>query len=309
MRAELLDALFREAVSAIDTGDLDALERLLARSPRLAVERLKSPGAWLRSQIGQALDGFFSSPYLLWFVTEDAVRTGKLPTNVAAIARAIIEAARRAGARNLQKQLDSTLNFAVCSPVGRENGLQLQLLDVLIDDGASMEGAPVQALICHNSAAAQHLLKRGARLSLPAAVCLELWDDVARLGQVATAREKQIALALAALNGKSRGLASLLPLGVDVNAFSTGFYTHATPLHHAVWSGSLDAVKVLVEAGANLATKDKAENATPLGWAEYALTLPQRGESGKQYAEIADYLRAKGAPHKPGPQTAGAVGA
>ena len=173
MRASLLDSLFRDALSAIDAGDLAALERLLAQYPQVAVERLKSPGAWLRSQIGPALERFFKHPYLLWFLTEDAVRTGKLPPNVGAMAGAIIEAARRAGGRNLQKQLDSTLHFAVCSPVGREDGLQLQLLDVLVDAGASLEGAPVQALICHNEAAARHLLKRGARLTLPAAVCLE----------------------------------------------------------------------------------------------------------------------------------------
>lgn len=293
---ELLDSLFREAVAAIDAGDIVTLERLLAEHPRLARDRLKSPGAWLRSQIGAALDGFFKHPYLLWFLTEDAVRTGKLPANVGALARVIIQAARRGGFKNLQQQLDSTLHFAVCSPIGREDGLQLELLDVVIAAGASTDGASVQALICYNAAAAEHLLKRGDKLTLPAAVCLERWDDVARLGQVATARDKQVALALAALNGKSQGLARLLPLGVDLNAFSTGFYTHATPLHHAVWSGSLDAVKVLVEAGANLATKDKAEHATPLGWAEYARSLPERREPGKQYAEIAAYLRGKGAP-------------
>lgn len=210
--------------------------------------------------------------------------------------RAIIEAARRVGAKHLQKQLDSTLHFAVCSRVGRENGRQVELLDVLIDAGASTVGAPVQALICCNPAAAEHLLKRGATLTLPAAVCLERWDDVTRLGRTASARDKQLALALAALNGKSQGLARLLSLGVDVNAFSTGFYTHATPLHHAVWSGSLEAVKVLVEAGANLATRDKAEHGTPLGWAEYARSLPERSEPGRQYAEIVAYLREKEAP-------------
>lgn len=294
--AELLDTLFREAVAAIDAGDVVALERLLVQHPRLVRDRLKSPGAWLRGQIGSALDGFFRRPYLLWFVTEDAVRTGQLSANVAAVARVIIHAARRAGVKDLQEQLDSTLHFAVCSPIGREDGRQLELLDVLIDAGASTDGAPVQALICYNSAAAEHLLKRGAELTLPAAVCLELWDEMRRLAPEASATEKQVALGLAALNGKSEGLARLLPFGVDLNAFTSGFYSHATPLHHAVWSGSLEAVKVLVEAGANLATKDKAEHATALGWAEYAQTSPDAASVGKQYREIAAYLREKGAP-------------
>jgi len=289
------DALFREALAAIDAGDLAALERLLALHPRLALERLESPGEWLRGQIGPPLDGFFARPYLLWFLTEDAVRTGRLATNVASLAGAIIRAARRDGGDDLQELLDTTLHFAVCSPIGREDGRQLELVDALVDEGASLGGSPVQALICHNRAAAEHLLRRGAELTLPAAACLERWDDVARLGPVADAATKQMALALAALNGCADGLARLLGLGVDVNDFSTGFYTHGTPLHHAVWSGSLDAVKVLVDAGARLDTRDRAFDGTPLGWAEYAQGLPERAERRPQFAAIAAYLREAGA--------------
>jgi ankyrin repeat protein len=286
-----LDGLFRQAVAAIDAGDVPTLEHLLEAHPELVRERLTAPGEWLHSQIGGALDGFFRDPYLLWFVTEDAVRTGRLSPNVAAIARIIIDAARRTGVPDLQHQLDSTFHFAVCSPIGRDNGRQLELLDVLIDEGASMEGGPVQAFICHNEAAARHLVARGARLTLPAALCLGMWDDMAALAPRATAEDRQVALGLAALNGKAEALSKLLPLGVDLDAFTSSFYSHATPLHHAVWSGSLEAVKVLVEAGANLTTRDKAEEATPRGWAEYAATGPTAKTQGKQFAEIAAYLR------------------
>ena len=292
---KLVDTLFRKAVSAIDAGDVASLEVLLAERPRLVRDRLTSPGQWVRGQIGEALDGFFKDPYLLWFTTEDAVRTGKLSANVGAVANAIIEAAKRERVPDLQQQLDTTLHFAVCSPIGREDGRQLELIDALVDAGASMDGAPVQALICYNAAAAEHLLERGATLTLPAALCLDRWEDVSRLGPTSSVEDKQIALGLAALNGKSEGLAKLLSLGVDVNAFNTLFYTHATALHHAVWSGSLDAVKVLVEAGADLTTKDKAWDSTPLGWAEYAQTLPRAASPGKQYREIAAYLGEKGA--------------
>ena len=295
MTGDQLDALFRDAVAAIDGGNVATLEKLLRQHPELVRERLTAPGDWVRSQIGRALDGFFKDPYLLWFVTEDAVRMGQLSANVAAVASTIIDAARRAGVPDLQHQLDSTFHFAVCSPTGREDGRQLELLDVLIDAGASTEGGPVQAFICYNDAAARHLIRRGARLTLPAALCLGLWDDVASLAPQATAEEKQMALGLAALNGKAEALSRLLPLGVDLDAFTSGFYSHATPLHHAVWSGSLAAVKVLVEAGAKLTTRDKAEDATPLGWAEYAKTLPAGQTLGKQFREIAAYLRERGA--------------
>lgn len=294
MASDNLDALFRDALAAIDAGDVARLDTLLQQHPELVRERLTAPGEWLRSQIGGALDGFFKDPYLLWFVTEDAVRTGKLSASVGAIARTIIDAARRTGVPDLQHQLDSTFHFAVCSPVGRDDGRQLELLDVLMDAGASTDGGPVQAFICYNEAAARHLIARGARLTLPAALCLGMWDAVAALSPQATAEEKQVALGLAALNGKAEALSRLLPLGVDLDAFTSGFYSHATPLHHAVWSGSLAAVKVLVEAGAKLTTRDKAEHATPLGWAEYAGTLPARASEGKQFSEIAAYLRERG---------------
>ena len=65
---------------------------------------------------------------------------------------------------------------------------------------------------------------------------------------------------------------------------SPDLYSHATPLHHAVSAGSLDAVRVLVEGGARLDTRDTAYGGTPLGWAEYA-------GNKDPHAGIAAYLR------------------
>ncbi|HET7559837.1 MAG TPA: ankyrin repeat domain-containing protein, partial [Limnochordia bacterium] len=73
-------------------------------------------------------------------------------------------------------------------------------------------------------------------------------------------------------------------LGIDIDAVSPDLYAHATPLHHAVYSGSLEAVRVLVEAGARLDVRDTAYRSTPLGWAEHSRGKPS-------YDEIADYLR------------------
>ena len=77
----------------------------------------------------------------------------------------------------------------------------------------------------------------------------------------------------------------MIGLGVHLDVPCASLYSHATALHHAVCSGSLDAVKVLVEAGADLATKDTIYEGTPLGWAEY----------GKQ-VEIVAFLREKRGP-------------
>jgi hypothetical protein len=287
------DPLFREAVSAIDAGDVPALERLLAEHPGLVRDRLTSPGPWLRDQVSPALDGFFKKPYLLWFVAEDPVRNGKLPRNIAEVTRAIIQAARREGARTLQKQLDYALRLVAWSGVAADCGVQIELIDTLVDAGASTDGAPDAALVNGHVAAAEHLVRRGAPLTLATALSLGRWDDVSLLAEGASPREKQSAFVLAALRGNAEALRRLLALGVDVNLPSKDLYAHATPLHHAVCSGSLDAVKVLVQAGARLGTRDKAEKATPLGWAEYYLETSGRSERAGRYAEIAAYLRDK----------------
>ncbi len=289
---ETLDNLFRVAVSAMDAGDLATLQRLLGEHPRLVCDRIDSPGDWLRDTVGDALDGFFQRPYLLWFVAEDPVRNGKLPGNIAEVARAIIQAAERQGVDSLQEQLDYALRLVAWSWIARDCSVQTVLIDVLIDAGASPgDTITHDALINGNFAAAERLVERGANLTLATALCLERWDDVARLGPTASGRDKQVALVLAALNGKAEALARLLDLGIDLNAYSTDIYTHATALHHAVSSGSLDAVKVLVEAGAELGTKDRAWDGTPLEWAEHYSREAKGEGAGKLYPEIAVYLR------------------
>jgi len=291
---EHLDSLFREAVSAIDAGDVAELERVLTAHPELARERLTSPGAWLRDKVGGALNGFFKDPYLLWFVAEDPVRNGKLPGNIGQVTRTIIQAAERKGSDTPREQLDYALQLVSWSWIAKQCGVQIELLDVLIDAGASPDGNPENALVNGHYAAAEHLVKRGATLTLATALCLGRWDDVRRLAQTTSARDKQFALILAALNGKAEALRSLIGLGVDLNGVSPDLYSHATALHHAVWSGSLDTVRVLVEAGADMSKRDANHDGTPLDWAEYGQREQAGDERGKRFAEIAAYLREQG---------------
>jgi hypothetical protein len=290
---EMIDRLFREAVSVIDAGDVAGLEHLLVAHPRLVRDRLESPGAWLRDTVGGALDGFFKHPYLLWFVAEDPVRNGKLPGNIAHLASVIIEAAQRERAENLREQLDYALSLVSWSWIARECQVQIELIDVLVDAGAHLDGNPENALVNSNFAAAEHLVQRGAMLTLSTALCLGRWEDVQRLSQTASARDRQVGLILAALKGKADALRAVIDLGVDLNRPSPDLYSHATALHHAVHSGSIDAVTVLVEAGADLGVRDTAYDGTPLGWAEH-LQQGASDEQAKRYSEIAAYLRQAG---------------
>jgi peptide-methionine (S)-S-oxide reductase len=285
-----LDAGFRDAVAAIDAGDVAGLERLIAATPALVRDRLASPGGWLRDKVGGALDGFFQRPYLLWFVAEDPVRNGTLPANIAAVARAIVDAARRESSANLQEQVDYALTLVSWSWIARQHGVQLDLIDVLVDAGAAFDGNQNNALVNGNFEAAGHLVKRGANLTLEVAVCLGWREDVDRLLPMASAEQKQMAFVLAALHGKAPSLRRMIEAGADLNAPSKGLYAHATPLHHAVCSGSLEAVQVLVEAGANVNVKDSAWGGTPLGWAHHYVSEDKGDRPEKQYAEIAAYL-------------------
>jgi hypothetical protein len=278
--AASFDQLFQQAVTAIDHGDINTLQQLLVDHPELVRERLHSPGAWLREQIGQALDGFFKNPYLLWFVTEDVVRNDTLPTNIVEVTNTIIQAMKQHQVDSMQEQLDFTLLLTAWSGVAHRCNVQIPLMDALIDAGASVKPVPNNALVNGHFAAAEHAVQRGAPLTLASALCLDRWDEASQLVQTATPEQKQFAFVLCALNGRAKALSWLLPHGVDINKPCPDLYSHGTPLHHAVWSGSLDAVKVLVEAGASLDTKDTAWNGTPLGWAEYG-----------ERKEIADYLR------------------
>lgn len=292
---ESLDALFQQAVSAIDAGDVTALEHLLAAHSELVRERLDSPGAWLRDKVGHALDGFFQRPYLLWFVAEDPVRNGKLPHNIAQIARVIIQAAQRGGVDSLGEQLHYALRLVCWSWIARECGVQIQLIDVLTDAGAAVDATHSDAAIYNgNFAAAAHLLELGAPLTLSTALCLGRWADAERLARTSSLGEKQDAFVLAALKGQAEALRRMLALGVDPTTVSAQTQSHGTALHHAVWSRSLEAVRVLVEAGADLNRRDTIYGATPLGWATHAEQEEKEESRAKQYAEIAAYLREKG---------------
>jgi hypothetical protein len=278
-----LDSLFQESVAAMDLGDLSRLEALLNSYPQLVHRRLEEPGPWLVNQVGKALNGFFHHPYLLWFVAEDPVRNNRLAPNIVLMAEAIIRVAKQQKVESLPQQLEYAVRLVAWSVVARKYGLQIPLLDLLIDTGAPPDVAN-EALVNGNIDAALHLVGRGAKISLATALCLGIWEEADRLGPGSSAGEKQFSLVLCALNGKAEALSRLLSMGVQVNQPSIDLFPHGTPLHHSVCSGSLDTVRILVEAGADLQAKDTVFHGTPLGWAEY-----------EKQEEIASYLKKNGA--------------
>jgi len=274
--------LFNEAIAAIDCGDITLLESLLEKHPELVSERA-----------GEPREGYFKNPYLLWFVADNPIRIEKLPPNIVAITRLLIRFVKSEAPSSEQEQLDYALGLVATGRIPKECGVQIEMMDLLIDAGAT-PGGGAGALANGNIAAAEHLIKRGGKLKLTTAVGLERMDDIRRLAPQASRNEQLAAITAAAFFGKPHLISLLLGMGVDPNGYpegSEGFHSHATPLHQAVCSGSLESVKTLVEAGAKLDAPDKIYDGTPLGWARHMKTDNHYNEAAKNnFTLIEEYL-------------------
>jgi len=102
--SDIADPLFREAVEAIDTGNIEKLEQLLQQYPQLVTKHLDTPNE----------EGYFKNPYLLWFIADNPIRNEKLPANIEAITLTIIKALQKNTVDNYQFQIDYTLGL-VCT--------------------------------------------------------------------------------------------------------------------------------------------------------------------------------------------------
>ncbi|MFL5810156.1 MAG: ankyrin repeat domain-containing protein [Flavisolibacter sp.] len=279
--ADISDPEFRKAIDAIDAGDHLALLQILEENPALVGKRLDQPDK-----------GYFARPYLLWFVAENPIRHEKLPSNVAEITQLIIRFVRLHAADSLQSQLDYTLALVATGRVARESGMQIKLIDLLVDEGAQ-PGNGHGALAHGNADAARRLIERGGEMTLTTAIGLDKKEDIERFLNFATAEEKQIGLIAAAYLKKPGVIRLLIESGVNLNSLieaSSGFHSHASALHQAVYSGLLQSVKLLVENGASLNVEDTVYHGTPLDWARYMKQNEKNKKQKKNFEEIERYL-------------------
>jgi len=281
---DITDPLFRQAVEAIDSGDIATVKRLLQANPGLATKRLESP-----------TEGYFARPYLLWFVADNPIRHNKLPANITEIAQAIIVVLKDCGDENYQHIIDYTMGLVVTGRIPKECGVQIPLMELLVSNGAQVKGSVLGSIGQHNFEAAEWLLSKGSDYDVATAVGLNRFDDAQQLATTATPAQLYVALVVAAFFGRVNMIAMLIAAGADVNGSATGkdfggFHGHASPLHQAIYSGSLEAVRLLIEANASLTATDKAYNGTPLGWAMYMQTEEVDDNAKAQYKAIENYL-------------------
>lgn len=283
--SDIQDPIFLLSVKALDEGRLDDLRQLVEQHPYLVRDRLNTPNE----------EGYFKAPYLLWFVADNPVRNERLPDNALETLNFLIDAVKRESPDTFKQQIDYALGLIATGRTPRESGQQIAMMDALIDAGAT-PGGGMGAIAHGNIEAANHLIDRGGKLSFAAAMILDRQADVDQLFNSASDNEKLTALTAAAFYGKTDQLKFLLGKGVPPNGYpdkGQGFHSHATPLHQAVYSGSLEVIRMLVEAGARLDITDKVYNGTPLGWAIYAQTETDNETEKIKYREIADYLKEK----------------
>jgi ankyrin repeat protein len=266
-------ARFEAAVEAVVAGDLPALAASLRHDPGLV---------HARSTRVTCFDPPEHRATLLHYVAANGVENfrQKTPPNAVEVARALLEAGAEPDAlAHMYGGECTTMAMLVSSSPPADAGLQVPLVHVLVDFGASVNAvgtgawtSPVMsALVFGFRDAAEALVGRGASVdTVAAAAGLGRADDARMLLADAGAVDRHRALALAAQNGQAEVVGVLLDAGEDPNRYNPeGVHSHGTPLHHAALAGHDDVVRLLVVRGARLDIRDTLWHSTPLGWAEY----------------------------------------
>jgi len=258
-RPVIRDPAFRAAVTALQGGDVAALARLLDGEPRLLRERILEPDCYREAGRSQ----YFRDPKLFWFIANNPTLMKRMPDNIVAVADAMI-------ARGVnQADLDYTLELVMTSSPAREQGLQVPLLERLIEAGATPTARALDMTLAHRELEPiQALLQAGQPMTAPIAAALGKTDRLEGLLSAVSAEEIQNAFGMAVINGQTEAARLALDAGADVNAFLP-VHRHSTALHQAAIDENLELMELLVERGARTDIADKLWSSTPLGWANH----------------------------------------
>lgn len=252
---EYLDALgrqdpttqrFERAIDAIVTGDVSALTALLRDTPGLIHQRSTRAHA----------------STLLHYVSANGVENYRqvTPPNSVDVARVLLDAGADVDAESgAYGGGSTTLGLTATSAHPRLAGVQIALMDLLIDRGAQIgvisgrSGMVRDALANGCPEAALHLIQRGANeQSIVGAAGLGRLDAVRSLFDAATEESRADALLIAAQCNRDAVVRFLLEKGVSVHSFNG-----MTALHWAAANCNMALMQLLVERGARLETKNE----------------------------------------------------
>jgi len=276
-------------------GDRARLEGLLDAEPELVRARFTTAAV--------PYDGYFHGATLLHHVAANPF-ISELPEEIVDLTRILlargseVDAVTRQGPSQPDDIGWTALGLVATSSEARRCGHQRALMETLIGAGADANardgGCVMGALYYGESAAAELLAARGARLDLAAAAGV---GDVERVRSLLAAEDRSgdglesprrlahysrvpwpedadradvlgLALVYAALHGRVDVIRLLLEAGADPN-HRPPFDHRGTPLHWAVMGDRPDSVRALLEAGADRELRDLEHDSTPAGWAAH----------------------------------------
>ncbi|SPE41351.1 hypothetical protein SBA3_4230003 [Candidatus Sulfopaludibacter sp. SbA3] len=257
---------FESAVEAVVSGEGSALAQLLQADSEL-----------VRARATRA-----TRATLLHYVAANGVEEErqKTPPNAVEIAGLLLTAGAEVDAlADMYGGQYTTMSMLVSSSPPAQAGVQVPLVETLLDFGASIEGqgtgqwrSPLMTALAFGFLdAAQTLFRRGARAdNIAAAAGLGHLADARQMLASANARDRHRALALAAQHGHLDIVRLLLDAGENPSRYNPdGNHPHSTPLHQAVWAGHDAVVRLLAERGANLEMRDTVYHGTPRDWAAH----------------------------------------
>ncbi len=196
----------------------------------------------------------------------------------------------------------STLGLTATSYHPEAAGVQLELLDLLLKHGSSIDpsdrGSAVNGCLRNGRGlAADFLASRGARLDLEGAsgvgrldVVRTFFDGDGRLKSGSTQIQKSAGFAWACEFGRTEVVAFLLQKGMDADARLT--QRGETGLHWAAYGAHVEIVKLLLEHVTRVDVKDESHQGTPLEWALFAWSNSDKTKHSDYYQAIAMLARA-----------------
>jgi hypothetical protein len=298
-RASSPVSAFEAAASAIVTGDVTTLKRLLREHPTLI--RARSTREHRAT--------------LLHYVAANGVENYRqvTPKNIAEITEILLAAgAEIDGEADVYGGGCTTLGLVATSAPPAIAGVQRDVIDVLLKHGARMDlpgtGGNQQALVraCLANGqpdAAAYVVSRGAPLDLPGAAGIGRMDVVKRFfdqdGENANPTKAQMVdgFSLACAYGHADVVDFLLDRGIEVDAQLRGHGEGHTGLHVAAFHGHVDVVSALLRRGARVDVIDKTWGTPPLVWAVTGWSKPAP-DVGRYYEVVARLVGA-GANVKP----------
>lgn len=280
-------SMFERAADAITSGDLAALDRLLAAHPGLV----------------HARSGREHRATLLHYVSANGVENyrQRTPANVVAIARRLLDAGS-----DVDSEADvygggcTTLGLVVTSTPPREVGVQIALADLLLERGARIDAGIVRSCLMNGCPeAAAHMAARGASVNLEEAAGIGRLDVMARyFDPPRTLPEADAASALIMASWYDHHEVVSFLLDQGVNAGARNPKEGHTALHIAAYRGNPEIVGLLLERDAPVNVTDLVYGTPPLVWGLHAWLEEDRpNENG--YRSVLRMLAEAGADVKP----------